>query len=69
MAFHTNLQSAARHGTGDAKQNKTVVELTVVQRHLTAPIDFAGSQLGRAGNTVTDFTTIGQIKTVLAQGL
>ena len=67
MTFNANFQCDIAGGTCDAKNDIAIVDLAVVERHLTALIYLSGGELCRTGDAAAVFASKGQIDALIAQ--
>ena len=67
MAFDTDFQCAVRLWSDNAEHYIAIVDLTVVERHLSPLVHLPVGQLCRTGNATTIFAAIGQIDALFPQ--
>ncbi len=69
VTFDTDLDGAISDRPRDAKHDIAVIDLSIIQRHLTPLIDLALSQLGGASDATAVPATIRQINALLSQAV
>ena len=67
VAFHADFKRYVRGRACNAEDHISVLDLTVIKRHLTALVDFTRGHFGGTSDAATVFTTIRQINALVAQ--